>query len=55
MGPERTRSAFLDGDLEEGVAWSGASAAIITEILGAAEVVERTVREADAILTRLRG
>jgi len=55
MGTEHVRRAFLDGDVEEGVAWSGAGAAIISEILSAAEVIERTVREADAILNRLRG
>lgn len=55
MGTRHVRAAFLEGELEEGVAWSGAGAAIISEILSAAEVVERTVREADAILNRLRG
>lgn len=55
MGTEQMRRAFLDGDVEEGVAWSGAGVAMISEILGAAEVVERTVQEADAILNRLRG
>ncbi len=54
LGPERVRSALLEGDLGEGVAWSGAGAGLITEILGAAEVVETTVREADALINRLR-
>jgi len=55
VGPEQVRAAFLDGDLKEGIAWCGAGVGLILEELGAAEVVEKTVQEADTLLNRLRG
>ena len=55
VGPEQVRAAFLDGDLKEGVAWCGAGVGLILEELGAAEVVEKTIQEANTLLNRLRG
>ncbi len=52
---EALRTALVEGNLEEGLAFAGAGVGMVTEILAAAEVVARTVREAEALLERLAG
>ena len=47
---EEMREARRTGDVEEAAIYYGQSAALIGEVLPAAEVVARTVREAEAIL-----
>jgi enoyl-[acyl-carrier protein] reductase II len=53
VGPAQLRSALLEGKLKQNVAWSGAGVGLVSEILGAAEVVQRTVKQADDILAAL--
>ena len=54
FGSEFSRAGFVDGDLDGGLVHLGASSGIVSDILGAAEIVEKMVREADSILTKLR-
>jgi NAD(P)H-dependent flavin oxidoreductase YrpB (nitropropane dioxygenase family) len=53
VGPAQLRSALLEGKLKQNVAWSGAGVGLVSEILGAAEVVQRTVKQADDSLAAL--
>ncbi len=52
--PKRLRAAYLEGDLAEGVAYCGASAGLIGEVMGAKELVARIAQEADALVAKLR-
>lgn len=45
--------AIIDGDMRGSVAWLGQSAALVDDIPGAAEVVQRTVAEAATAAARL--
>ena len=53
LGPAQVRAALLDGDLG-GVAYCGAGVGLVTEILGAEEIVRGLVDGAQAILAGLR-
>jgi enoyl-[acyl-carrier protein] reductase II len=53
FGTGRLRSAAIDGDVTHGSVMAGQIAGLVHEILPAAEVVRRTVLEAQAILCRL--
>ena len=50
----RSPAGQLRGDLEQGELYCGSIAGLVTEIVGAGEVVRRIVAEADAIIARLR-
>jgi NAD(P)H-dependent flavin oxidoreductase YrpB (nitropropane dioxygenase family) len=54
VGPEQVRDALLEGNMKEGIAWSGAGVGLISEVIGAREVVEGTIAEANAIINSLR-
>ena len=54
VGPEQVRDALLEGNIKEGVAWSGAGVGLISEVVSAGEIVEGTIAEANAIINRLR-
>ena len=54
LSAERVRAAYLEGDLSEGIAYCGASAGLVTEMVSAAELVSRMVQEADALMAKLR-
>ena len=54
MGPARVRAALLDGDLSENVAYCGAGVGLVSEILGAEEIIRGVVEKADAIISSLR-
>lgn len=54
LSPENIRKAFLEGDLKRGIAYCGASAGLITEVLGAAQVIEGMVREAGELAAALK-
>ena len=54
LSPERVRAAYLEGDLAEGVAYAGAGAGLVGEVVGASELVKRMVQEAEAIVAKLR-
>ena len=54
LGPAQVRAALLEGDLVSGVAYCGAGVGLISEILGAAEVVQGLVGGADAVVASLR-
>ena len=54
LGPPNVRAALLDGDMTSSVAYCGAGVGLVSEIVGAAEVVRSLVGEADAILGGLR-
>lgn len=53
LGPDVIRAALLEGDLKEGIAWSGAGVGLISEEMSVAEVIERTVKGAEALLAAL--
>ena len=52
--PERLRKAYLEGDLTQGIAYAGAGAGLIGEVAEAGELVKRIMREADALVGKLR-
>ena len=54
LGPAQVRLALLEGDLKSGVAYCGAGVGLVSEIVGAAEVVRGLVEGADSILAKLR-
>ena len=54
IGLGRSPAGQLRGDLEQGELYCGSIAGLVTEIVGAGEVVRRIVAEADAIIARLR-
>lgn len=55
LAPERIRAAALEGDLESGIPLAGASAGLISEVMGAAEVVSTMVAGSDRVLRALSG
>ena len=54
LGPGQVRTAFLEGDLNEGVAYCGAGVGLVSEVLSAGEVVKGLVEGAASIIGRLR-
>jgi enoyl-[acyl-carrier protein] reductase II len=53
LGYSRARTGQIEGDLENGEAYSGASAGLIKEILPAAEVVQRLVEEYQIVIKKI--
>jgi len=53
MGHAASRRGGLEGDLEGGEAYAGASAGLVTDIPTAAEVIQRIVDGYDAVVRRL--
>jgi enoyl-[acyl-carrier protein] reductase II len=53
LGYSRARTGQIEGDLENGEAYSGASAGLIKEILPAAEVVQRLVGEYQIVIKKI--
>jgi enoyl-[acyl-carrier protein] reductase II len=53
LGYSRARTGQIEGDLENGEAYSGASAGLIKEILPAAEVVHRLVEEYQKVIKKI--
>ena len=53
LGYSRARTGQLEGDLENGEAYSGASAGLIKEILSAAEVIQRLVEGYQKVIKRI--
>lgn len=53
LGPAQVRAALLEGDVNSSVAYCGAGVGLVSEILGAEEVVRSLVRGADAIIAGL--
>lgn len=49
---ECNRRAAIEGDMEEGFAWAGQSVGLIHDVPPVAELIERTVAEAEACLDR---
>ena len=54
LGPAQVRAALLEGDLDSSVAYCGAGVGLVSEILGAEEVVRGLVEGVDAIISDLR-
>ena len=54
LGPAQVRSALLEGDVDSSVAYCGAGVGLVSEILGAAEVVRSLIEGADAIIATMR-
>ena len=55
FGTGRLRRAARDGDVEYGSVMSGQSCGLITDVVPAAEIIQRIMREADEHLRRLSG
>jgi len=53
LGHAASRRAGLEGDLDGGEAYCGASAGLITEIIGAGEVIQKLVDGYDAVVKKL--
>jgi enoyl-[acyl-carrier protein] reductase II len=53
LGYSRARTGQLEGDLENGEAYSGASAGLIKEILPAAEVIQRLVEGYQKVIKKI--
>jgi NAD(P)H-dependent flavin oxidoreductase YrpB (nitropropane dioxygenase family) len=53
LGIERTRAAFLDGDFESGIAYTGAGAGLISEILTVQEVFKDLVDGSHSLARKL--
>jgi len=53
LGYSRARTGQIEGDLENGEAYSGASAGLIKEILPAAEVVQRLVEDYQKVIKKI--
>jgi enoyl-[acyl-carrier protein] reductase II len=53
LGYSRARTGQIEGDLENGEAYSGASAGLIKEILPAAEVVQRLVEDYQIVIKKI--
>ena len=54
LGPTQIREAILDGNLDDSVAYCGAGVGLVSEIIGAAEVVQSLVDGARTIIGNLR-
>ena len=53
LGYSRARTGQIEGDLENGEAYSGASAGMIKEILPAAEVVQKLVEDYQKVIKKI--
>jgi enoyl-[acyl-carrier protein] reductase II len=53
LGYGRARTGQIEGDLENGEAYSGASAGLIKEVLPAAEVVQRLVEDYQKVIKKI--
>jgi enoyl-[acyl-carrier protein] reductase II len=53
LGYSRARTGQIEGDLENGEAYSGASAGLIKEVLPAAEVIQRLVEEYQIVIKKI--
>jgi NAD(P)H-dependent flavin oxidoreductase YrpB (nitropropane dioxygenase family) len=53
FGADRARAAMLEGDLEKGIAYCGAAAGLISEILSVREVFRELIEGSEAVLERL--
>ena len=53
LGYSRARRGQIEGDLENGEAYSGASAGLIKEVLPAAEVIQRLVEEYQKVIKKI--
>jgi NAD(P)H-dependent flavin oxidoreductase YrpB (nitropropane dioxygenase family) len=53
LGADRARAAMLEGDLEQGIAYCGASAGLISEILSVREVFRELIEGSEALLAEL--
>ena len=53
LGIDRTRAAFIDGDFDTGVAYTGAGAGLISEILTVAEVFKDLVDGSHSLARKL--
>jgi enoyl-[acyl-carrier protein] reductase II len=53
LGYSRARTGQIEGDLENGEVYSGASAGLIKDILSAAEVVHRLVEEYQKVIKKI--
>ena len=53
LGYSRARTGQIEGDLENGEVYSGASAGLIREILPSAEVVQRLVEEYQKVIKKI--
>ena len=53
LGVDKARAAMMDGDLEEGVGYTGAGVGLISEILSVQEVVKELVDGSQALAKRL--
>lgn len=53
LGYSRARTGQIEGDLENGEAYSGASAGLIKEVLSVAMVVERLVEEYQKVIKKI--
>ena len=53
LGIERTRAAFLDGDFDSGIAYTGAGAGLISEILTVQEVFKDLVDGSHSLARKL--
>ena len=54
IGTGRARLGKLEGDLADGEVYSGAIAGMITEIVGAGEIVRSIMEDSEAVLAKLR-
>ena len=54
LGPAQVRAALLDGDLDNAVAYCGAGAGLISDIMAAEEVVQSLVEGTQEIMAALR-
>jgi len=53
LGADRTRSAMIDGDLESGIAYTGAGAGLISEVLTVQEIFNDLVDGTQKVARRL--
>jgi enoyl-[acyl-carrier protein] reductase II len=53
LGADRARAAMLDGDLEVGIAYCGAAAGLISEVLSVREVFRELIEGSEALLAEL--
>ncbi len=53
LGIDRTRAAFLDGDFESGIAYTGAGAGLISEIISVQEVFKDLVDGSHSLARKL--
>lgn len=53
LGMDRTRSAMIDGDMESGIAYTGAGAGLISEVLSVQEVFNELAEGTQKVARRL--